>query len=987
MMNGWNPIARLLAGTVVMLGTGWFSERVQAQVVPDGTLQSESSAVNAVTLGGTTYTITGGAARGGNLFHSFDQFSVPLGDTVVFANGDSFANIISRVTGGTLSDLQGTIQAGGSANVFLINPAGIVFGPNARLAIGGSFFASTGEGLRFDNGFVYGIASPEVPPLLTVSAPIGLRLGNGPGDIRVVGQGSLAPGGVAVAEGQSLSLIGGNVALMGAQLTAPGGRIDIGAVREASELSLTPDGSGFEVGFDGVSGYGDIQLSNRSVLNASGITGGAIELQGRAVTLTDQSALISDTLGDEDGRGVRIVADQVRLLGSSYIGAATSGSGAGSSVEVTADEIELVGTAIANYKLVEFTIFLGARQISDRQIGGIATTTVATGRTGDISLTARSILIDEGVLVSTESFGTGDSGDIAITATESFSLRGSGLLGGSRVSGIPVLTLEGTPSGLTTGGIPAGSGGNITINTGRLTIAGNGAIAVGTQSDQDSGNLVINATESVTLQGSGVEPYIFPTQITTISLGGSGAAGDIQITTGRLALLDGALMFADSGVRTVAGIIPVGGPAGNVTITATETVDIIGSQTLGASLLSSTVRSRTFTDAPAGSVQITTPNLTLRDGGQITSATLNDGAGGAIAIDAQTVLVSGAASEDADSISGIFANSGAEVLVSFNTGEIESIPASGAGGAITINADTLTVQDTAEVTVGSFGSGAAGNLAITADVIRLASNGRLTATTTSDGGGNITLTANRLTLDSSRITASSESGDGGNLSFNLRDLLLLRNGSLISTEAGTAGAGGNGGNIVLNLPTGFIVAVPIENSDIRANAFEGDGGSVTITARSLLGIEFRPDVLDTPLSDITASSRFGNSGTVTITELTPDIAQDEVTLPTETAPTALAQGCRAQGAQAGSFVVTGRGGLPTNPTDPLSADTIWQDLAPIPLTEDGAEPSPAASAPEPTAPIVEAQSWTRAEDGTVTLLANATAAPDYFASRVNCAGE
>lgn len=980
-INHWNQISRLLAGTVLLLGTGWFTESGQAQVLPDGTLPSEPSVVTTVTLDGTTYTITGGALRGSNLFHSFDQFSVPLGDTVVFANGDSIANIVSRVTGGTLSDLQGTIQAGGSANLFLINPAGIIFGPNARLEIGGSFLASTGEGLRFDNGFVYGTANPEAPPLLTVSAPIGLNLSNGPGNIAVAGAD------LFVADGQTLALIGGNVTLTGAQVMAPGGRIEIGAPMETSELTLTPDGPGFAVGFDGVNGFGDIQLSNRSVLNASGTAGGAIDLRGRSVSLKGQSALISDTLGNQDGRGVRIVADQFRLLDSSYIGSATSGDGAGSSVEVTANEIEIVGTAIANYKLVEFTIFLGARQISDRQIGGIAATTIATGRTGDIALNARNILIDEGVLISTESFGTGDSGDIDITATESLSIRGSGLLGGSRVSGIPVLTLEGTPTGLTTGGIPAGSSGNITINTARLTMAGNGAIAVGTQSDQAAGNLVINATESVTLEGGGVEPYIFPTQITTISLGGSGAAGDIQITTGRLALLDGALMFADSGVRTVAGIIPVGGPAGNVTIAATESVDIIGSQPLGASLLSSTVRSRTFTNAPAGVVQITTPNLTLRDGGQVTSATLNDGAGGAIAIDAQNILISGAASEAADSISGIFANSGAEVLVSFNTGEIESVPASGPGGAITINANTLTVQDTAEITVGSFGSGAAGNLAITADVIRLASNGRLTATTTSDGGGNITLTANRLALDSSRITASSESGDGGNLSFNLRDLLLLRNGSLISTEAGTAGAGGNGGNISLNLPTGFIVAVPIENSDIRANAFEGDGGSVTITARSLLGIEFRPNVLDTPLSDITASSRFGNSGTVTIDQLSPDIAQDDGALPTETAPTALAQGCRGLGTQVGSFVVTGRGGLPTNPADPLNADAIWQDLAPISLTEDITEPSPAASVPEPTAPIVEAQSWTRAEDGTVMLLANATAAPDHFVSRVNCAGE
>ncbi|WP_169617382.1 S-layer family protein [Nodosilinea sp. P-1105] len=970
------PVA---AGVVLwgMVGSPW---QVQAQVIPDATLPSENSIV---TTDGTTSQITGGASRGSSLFHSFEQFSVPLGDTVVFADGDSFANIISRVTGGTPSDLQGTIRAGGSANVFLINPAGIVFGPNAQLDIGGSFLASTGEGLRFDNGFVYGIANPEAPPLLTVSAPIGLRLGNGPGDIRVSGQ-----GGLAVTEGQSLSLIGGNVTLTGAQLMAPGGRLEIGAVREASELSLIPDGSGFELGFGGVNGFGDIQLSNRSVLNASGPAGGAIDLRGRSVTLTNQSALISDTLGDQDGRGVHVVADQFRLLGSSYIGAATSGSGAGSSVEVTATDIEIVGTAIPNYKFLELNSFLGTRQIAERQIGGIAATTVASGRTGDIALNAQRILLDEGVMVSTESLGTGDSGAIVIDATESLRVRGSGILAGSRVTGVPLLTPNAIATGLSTRGIPAGGGGSIDITTTRLDVEDGSSIVTGTLSDRDSGNVSITATESVTLRGP-FAPFVFPTSITTVSIGGDGAAGNLDIQTGRLSVQDGAIIFADSGVRTLVGNIEFGGLAGDVTITATESVEVVGGVPIAAIFGSSAIRSRTFTDAPAGTVQITAPLLRVLDGGRVTSETLNDGPGGAINIDAHTVLVSGSGNEDLDSTSAILASSGLEARVAFITGAIEPVPASGPGGTITINATNLIVQDTGEISVRSFDTGPAGNLEINAATVRLDRNGSLSATTTVDGGGNISLSANTLALDSSRITASSESGDGGNLTFTLRDLLLLRNGSLISTEAGTAGAGGDGGNISLNLPTGFIVAVPIENSDIRANAFEGDGGSVTITARSLLGIEFRPNVLDTPLSDITASSRFGNSGTVTIDQLSPVIAQDDIALPTETAPTALAQGCRGPGAQVGSFVVTGRGGLPTNPADPLSADTVWQDLAPIPLTEDETASSPAASAPEPraTTPIVEAQSWTRAEDGTVMLLADATAAPDHFVSRVNCAGE
>ena len=414
-----------LAFGAVLLGMGLSHPLVQAQVIPDATLQPENSTVS---IDGTSYQITGGATRGSNLFHSFEQFSVPAGSTAAFVNADNIANILSRVTGGTLSDLQGTIQAGGSANLFLINPAGIVFGPNARLEIGGSFLASTGEGLRFDNGFVYGTTNPEGPPLLTISAPIGLNMGNAPGNIAVAGAD------LSVADGQTLALIGGNVSLTGAQITAPGGRIEVGSAQTGQELSLTPDGPGVDVGFDGVNDFGDIQLSNQSVLNASGRGGGAIALHSSTVTLAGQSALISDTLGDQDGSDITVVGDRVRLLDSSFIGAATLGSGAASLIAVTAaEDIEIVGTGIPNYKRMDFGILLGVRQVNDRQIGGITATSWAAGRAGNISLMAQRLVLDEGVLLSTETFGTGDSGDINVAAVESLHMRGSGIFAGSRV--------------------------------------------------------------------------------------------------------------------------------------------------------------------------------------------------------------------------------------------------------------------------------------------------------------------------------------------------------------------------------------------------------------------------------------------------------------------------------------------------------------------------------------------------------------------------
>ena len=333
----------------------------------------------------------------------------------------------------------------------------------------------------------------------------------------------------------------------------------------------------------------------------------------------------------------------------------------------------------------------------------------------------------------------------------------------------------------------------------------------------------------------------------------------------------------------------------------------------------------------------------------------------------------------------------------------------GAAGNITLNvSDQLTIDGStieSRTTPGSSGRG--GNININriteTDLSRafrpqitLANNGQITVSSEGSGeSGDINFTGGSLALDNSRISATTRSSDGGNVTFNLSDFLLLRNGSLISTEAGTAGAGGNGGSITITVPNGYVVAVPNENSDIRANAFEGDGGSVDITARNLLGIVFRDDVLDTPASDITASSQFGNNGEVSIDELESDVLQTEIELPADTAPDTVVRGCRGQGAGAGSFVSTGRGGLPTGPLGLASTDSIWQDLAPLDFSEvretSGAEQIEAHSSANAVIEtvaddetVVEAQQWHRDDDGTVILLVRDAEKMNDFAIAGQC---
>uniref|UniRef100_UPI0039A56BF2 filamentous hemagglutinin N-terminal domain-containing protein n=1 Tax=Nostoc piscinale TaxID=224012 RepID=UPI0039A56BF2 len=140
---------------------------VHAQVTPDGTLNTDVS---------SSYSITKGTRVGNNLFHSFSQFSVPTGSSASFENDIDIQNIFSRVTGGQVSNIDGQISAKGNANLFLLNPAGIIFGKNASLNIGGSFVATTANSIKFADGSEFSAVQGADKPLLTMSVPVGLQM-------------------------------------------------------------------------------------------------------------------------------------------------------------------------------------------------------------------------------------------------------------------------------------------------------------------------------------------------------------------------------------------------------------------------------------------------------------------------------------------------------------------------------------------------------------------------------------------------------------------------------------------------------------------------------------------------------------------------------------------------------------------------------------------------------------------------------------------
>jgi filamentous hemagglutinin family protein len=808
-----------------------------AQVVGDTTLPAgERSQVS----GNPNFQIDGGARRSGNLFHSFQSFSVPTGGSAYFNNAADVQNIFSRVTGGSISNIDGVIRANGTANLFLLNPNGILFGAGAQLNIGGSFIASTANSINFADNFQYSATNPQTAPLLTVSVPVGLQMGTNPGQIAVQGNGynisvttpfftplirGNASSGLQVPAGQTLALLGGDIDIQGGVLTAEQGRIELGSARDG----IVNLGAGFALSYPGMQRFGDIHLSQQALADASGSPGGSIAVQGNRVSLTDGSLLLIQNEGGQAAGSVQVNAT---------------------------NSLELSGVSP-----------------NGQFRGGLNTETTSSERGADVVVSTRQLLVQDGAGIVTSSYGAGRGGDVTVAATDSIRLSGYSL--GSLVSRIGALANS------------CGNGGNITLSTQRLSLLNGAQIpAAANVGSGNAGNLTINATESVELIGFGL--YSVSSVSSTSSLRSTGNGGNVTINTSRLVARDGGSITARS-VGT--------GRAGTVTINAIESVEFSGVAQL--------------------------PDFGIRLPSQMSASAQ---------LFPPTALVPNPA-----------------------------IPNKPSGNVI-IKTGRLSVTDGAKVDVSHEGTASAGILRINANSILL------------DRGGS--------------ITAATASGEGGNIELNVRDVLLLRNNSPITASAGGTG---NGGNITIS--TSSLVAIPNENSDIRADSVNARGGNVTINTSGLFGIEFREQ--ETALSDITATGASSQlSGTVEINVQDVDPARGLAQLPTGVvdASDAIAQGCR--DVQGSSFVVTGRGGLPPTPQQALGDDPRWRDWrTPAEIsrqpnaTRNGPVP-PSANPTSSKSALVEATGWVIEPDGQVILTASApnVTSPNRWGQPVNCDG-
>ncbi|MBN8561260.1 MAG: S-layer family protein [Leptolyngbya sp. UWPOB_LEPTO1] len=854
---------------LAILGAVAISEQVCAQaVVPDSTLGT-------VVTGNPNFMITGGTRpnNGSNLFHSFSQFSVPTGGTAFFDNALDVSMIFSRVTGGTVSNIDGMIQANGTASLFLLNPAGILFGNSAQLNIGGSFVGTTANSIRFADGTEFSAVNSSQTPLLTISAPVGLQFGSNPGSIT-----HQSTTGFQVAPGKTLALIGGSLTIAGGTLSAPSGNIELGSVAANSQVGLEP--TNFVMNYAGATGFQDIQLTQKAQVDASGSSGGAIQIQARQLSLKQGAQVRSNTLGSDQGKPITIRASE---------------------------RVEIVGTE----DLSLYNIYYGSEDFDTSGLSGIyAVVRGGTGNGGSIQIDSPYLSVSQAGAIVANTRGQGNAGNLTI---ESQTVEINGNPDGN-----------GFPSVLNTGTFTEGQGGNLTINADRLFSkdfvlvqsnsngsgdAGNLTVNVrqfqafggsqfssGAFASGNGSNLTVNATESVELIGfSTWDGGPFSTGLfSSVEPRGTGHGGNLRITTGRLSIQQGAKVTAN---------LVGNGKAGNIVIRANE-VEVSDPLVDFTGAISGIVTSvQNGSTGQGGNLDIVTDRLRVFRGGQITAATDGFGNAGSINLQAGDIDISGF-SQDGQFRSSITASS----TTSFNA------------GSINLRSDRLSVRDGANITVSNTGTGDAGNLNINAGTVFLNNGASLQAEVNGGSQGNIRLAA--------------------------RDLLLLRQDSQIVTSATGASTGGN---ITINAP----IIVGLENSDIVANAVQGQGGNIQITTQGIIGLQYRDRT--TPENDITASSEFGVNGTVEVNNVGVDPNSGLVELSTTLIDSTqqVAAGC--SGTQGSSFVITGRGGVPQNPTQEVRRDRAWNDMRDLSTFQKTA----IAPVPTQTATLVEATAWYR----------------------------
>lgn len=538
MFNRFTTSGKLVFGIAFFCLTIYASRGQAQQIIEDNTVGTKVETSNDL-----NHEITGGSRAEDNLFHSFSEFSIPENGSASFRNAADIKNIIARITG-KASSINGLLEAEGSASLFLINPQGIHFGPNAQLNIGGSFLATTASAIQLDENTFFSATAPQIHPLLTINGPIGLQFEGSAGTIHSHSQAPsiIAPGdlfGLEVKPGKTLALIGGDIFIEGADLgglSAPGGRIELGSVAGSSSVSIHPDPMGWTFQYQEVENFRAIDLS-QAILNAGFSKGlGAITIRGEHI-VADKSFINNINFGNGDWGTLTLVASERITLkgeGGSRFTTGTFGDTAiGSAGDIRVETKELTlsdGSAIDSQSetagpsgniSIEASEFVELDGGEDKILTQISSQSFMSGDAGGIEIVTENLILRNGGQVSSSSLGSGNGGEISILASESVQASGEGITDGEiKASGI--LTES-------TGSFATGLGGRLSIRTQRLLVQERASISVAADDNSTgpAGNLEINANSILLNNG-------FLSANTDI-----GASGNISISADNILLRNG----------------------------------------------------------------------------------------------------------------------------------------------------------------------------------------------------------------------------------------------------------------------------------------------------------------------------------------------------------------------------------------------------------------------------------------------------------------
>ncbi|MHC5939221.1 two-partner secretion domain-containing protein [Nostoc sp.] len=825
----------------------WSTNCAFAQIIPDGTLPNNSS----VTKDGNIFNITGGTQAGSNLFHSFQEFSVPNGSTAFFNNAVDIQNIISRVTGGSASNIDGIIRTNPTANLFLINPNGIVFGQNAQLNVGGSFVASTANAIAFGNQGFFSASNPESSSSLLTVNPSALLFNQ----IKTasIENNSIATG-LRVPDGKSLLLVGGDINMDGGGLFAFGGRVELGGLAGAGTVGLNGDANNLSLSFPDSVERSDVSLSNGAGLNVTAGDGGNIAVNARNLAMTDGSFLfagIESGLGSDNskagnievnatgainlnngssinnsvlaqangqGGNISFSASILQVKKGSRVSTNTLGKGKGGNLAIDAQDVQVVGTSDDG----RFCSALAAQ-----------TNLNSTGDAGDLTIKTNTLLVRDGAQVSASTFSEGKGGNLSVDAQD------VKLIGGTAD--------ERFISGLGNQASSTGNAGNLTIKTNTLLMQDGASVTTTTFGQGKGGNLSVNA-QDVKLIGRSADGQFGSGLFASTESNSTGDGGNLTIKTNTLLVRDGAQVSASTNGE---------GKGGNLSIDAKD-MQVIGRSALAADANSNSTGN-------AGDLTIKTNTLLVRDGAQVSASTNGEGKGGNLTVDAQDVQVIGRSGD------GLFGSSGL-----FTSAEPNS---TGNAGDLTIKTNTLLVEDGADVSADTFSAGKGGNLTVNAQDVQLIGtsvDGRFVTNLNAQANSNSTGNAGDLTIKTNTLlvrdgavvsTATFGQGKGGNLTVDAQDVQVIgtsadsrfASGLFASAQPNSTG---NAGDITIKTNTLLVR----DGAQVSTGTFSaGKGGNLTVDAQDVQLIGTSADSQFTSsLVASTVPNLTGDAGNLTI---------------------------------------------------------------------------------------------------------------------------